>query len=214
MPTPKKKIPPAQATPGRIANFAPRFRLARIARAMSNAGSSVCSDDSSRTIDAVSTASNTITILSVTVNTNSSTTQFEDKSSAGIEPFAISDINVGDYVEARGQELPAGELTAVLIERDDADPDSELRGFTDPASVVTDSGAPGFRESFMILGVTVDTQSVEAYRDVNNNELSADEFWAVIEIEAAGGNAYLVEVKGTETGDSTLTARELQLEVE
>ena len=165
-------------------------------------------------VDAVSTENDTVTILNITVNTSNTTTRFEDKSNAGIDPFGIGEINVADYIEARGQESPTGEITAVLVERDDPDPDSELRGFTDPASVVTDSGAPGYRESFVILGVTVDTGSVEVYRDVNNNELSADEFWAVIEIEAAGGNAYLVEVKGTETGDSTLTARELQLEVE
>ena len=137
-------------------------------------------------VDAVSTENDTVTILNITVNTSNTTTRFEDKSNAGIDPFGIGEINVADYIEARGQESPTGEITAVLVERDDPDPDSELRGFTDPASVVTDSGAPGYRESFVILGVTVDTGSVEVYRDVNNNELSADEFWAVIEIEAAG----------------------------
>ena len=148
------------------------------------------------------------------VNTSTTSTKFEDQSSADIEPFGISDINVGDYVEARGQELPAGEITAVRVERDDPNPDSVLRGLTDPSSIVTDSAASGYRESFALLGVTVDTTSVDVYRDVNNNELSEEEFWAVIEIEAAGGNGYLVEVKGAETGDAALTARELQLEVE
>ncbi len=171
-------------------------------------------------VDAVSTANGTITILNITVNTSNTSTQFEDKSSAGIEPFGISEINVGDYIEARGKLLQAGEITAVLVERDDPDPVSELRGFIDPASVVTDSGASGYRESFVILGVTIDTGSVEVYRDVNNNELSADEFWAVIELESALAVAagldigYLVEVKGTETGDAALKARELQLEVD
>ena len=165
-------------------------------------------------VDAVSTANNTVTILNILVNTSTTSTKFEDQSSADIEPFGISDINVGDYVEARGQELPAGEITAVRVERDDPNPDSVLRGLTDPSSIVTDSAASGYRESFALLGVTVDTTSVDVYRDVNNNELSEEEFWAVIEIEAAGGNGYLVEVKGAETGDAALTARELQLEVE
>ena len=171
-------------------------------------------------VDAVSIANNTVTILNITANTSDTTTQFEDKSSAGIEPFGISDINVDDYIEARGKLLPTGEIAAVLIERDDPNPDSVLRGFTEPASVVTDSGAPGYRESFVILGVTVDTRSVEVYRDVNNNEISAGEFWSVVELEAviamgAGSDiGYLVEVKGTETGDTALMARELQLEVE
>jgi hypothetical protein len=167
-------------------------------------------------VDAVSTADSTITIVSITVNTSTTTTRFEDKTDARIEPFSIGGINPGDYVEARGQELPEGEITAFLIERDDPDEDTELRGFVEPASVVTDDNDPGYRDSFRILGVTVDTTSSSiVYRDTNDLPISADEFWAVIEIEAAGGNGYLVDVTGSEHADgTTLTARELQLEME
>jgi hypothetical protein len=165
-------------------------------------------------VDSVSTADSTITILGITVNTASTTTQFEDKSDARIEPFGIGDVNVGDYIEARGQELPEGQITAFRVERDDPDPDTELRGFVDPASVVTDSGAAGYRESFEILSVTIDMGSVEVYRDTNDLPITADEFWSVIEIEAAGGIGYLVDVKGTETGDAAVLAQEVQLEME
>jgi hypothetical protein len=166
-------------------------------------------------VDSVSTANSTITILNITVNTATTTTQFEDKSDARIEPFGIGDISVGDYIEARGQELPEGEITAFRVERDDADPDTELRGFVDPNSVVTDSGAAGYRESFVVLDVTIDMSSVEVYRDTNDLAISADEFWSVIEVEAAGGNGYLVDIKGAEQADgTTLLAQEAQLEME
>jgi hypothetical protein len=166
-------------------------------------------------VDAVSTANSTITILGITVNTSTLSTRFEDKTDARIEPFGIGDVAIDNFIEARGQELPEGQITAFLVERDDPDPDTELRGFTEPGSVVTDSAAAGYRESFQVLGVTIDMGSVEIYRDTNDLPILADEFWSVIEIEAAGGNGYLVDIKGAEQQDgTTLTAREVELEME
>jgi hypothetical protein len=155
-------------------------------------------------VDAVSTANNTITILSITVNTSTTTTQFEDKTDARIEPFSIGDINVGDYVEARGQEQPEGQITAFRVERDDVDQDTELRGFVEDGSVVN-------RDSFRIFGVTVDTTGVSPgnYFAEDNTPITADDFWA-----AVGTGGVIVDVTGTETGDATMSARELQLEME
>ena len=156
-----------------------------------------------------------IRILTILVNTIEGTTRFEDKTGATDgSSFGVEDVNAGDYIEARGQEMPAGEITAYVFERDDFDPDTELRGFVEPDSVVTDSAAAGYRESFRVLGVTIDMGSVEIYRDPTDLPISADEFWSVIEIEAAGGNGYLVDIKGTETGDAALLAQEVELEME
>ncbi len=159
-------------------------------------------------VDAVSTAAGTITILSITVNTDVLKTQFEDKSEARVEPFSISDVRIGDYVEARGQEQPPGEITAFRIERDDEDADTELRGFVEDGSVVD-------RSEFVILGVTVDTSNVSPGNYFSEDEngvstqISADAFWT-----AVGTGGVIVDVTGTETGDAVLQARELQLEME
>jgi hypothetical protein len=158
-------------------------------------------------VDAVSTANNTITILSITVNTSTTTTEFEDKSDARIEPFSLGNISPGNYVEARGQELPEGQITAFRVERDDVDTDTELRGFVEDGSVVG-------RDRFLILGVTVDTTDVSPgnyFAEVNGvvTQILADDFWA-----AVGTGGVIVDVTGTETGDATLVARELQLEME
>jgi hypothetical protein len=142
-----------------------------------------------------------ITILGIPVNTNVTTTRFEDKRD-DVDPFRVGDIVTGDFVEARGQEQPEGEITAFLIERDDADPDSELRGFVEDGSVVT-------FEQFVILGVTIDATSVSAYRDENNVPITAQAFWS-----AVGTGGVIVDVKGTETGDTALQASELELEME
>ena len=154
-------------------------------------------------VDSVSAENSTITILGITVNTDTLTTRFEDKSDARIEPFRIGDVNPDDFVEVRGQELPEGEITAFLVERDDPDPETELRGFIEDGSVVG-------RSAFVILGVTVDTSLVGAYRDQNDASISADDFWT-----AVGTGGVLVDVKGSERADgTTLLAQEVELERE
>ena len=151
-----------------------------------------------------------ITILGISVNTDPSTTRFEDKRD-DVDPFRVGDINTDDYLEARGQEQPPGQITAFLIERDDFDPtsdDTELRGFVEDGSVNGTS-------SFVILGVTVDTSSVSPgnyFRDDENGNdvpITAGEFWT-----AVGTGGVIVDVNGTETGPTALQARELGLEME
>jgi hypothetical protein len=144
---------------------------------------------------------NVITILGIAVNTDVTTTRFEDKRD-DLEPFRVGDITMDDYVEARGQEQPEGEITAFLIERDDFDQDTELRGFVVDGSVSDTS-------SFLILNVTVDTTQVEIYRDENDAPISADAFWT-----AVGTGGVIVDVTGSETGDTALLAREVELEME
>ena len=152
-------------------------------------------------VDGVS--GNVITILGIPINTNVTTTRFEDKRD-GLEPFRVENIVMGNYVEARGQEQPEGEITAFLIERDDVDTDTELRGFVEDGSVVG-------RDEFMILGVTVDTRDVSPgnYFAEDNTPILADDFWT-----AVGAGGVIVDVTGTETGDRSMLARELQLEME
>jgi len=144
---------------------------------------------------------NVITILGISVNTDPSTTRFEDKRD-DVDPFRVGDVSTDDFVEARGQELPAGEITAFLIERDDVDLDTELRGFVEDGSVNGTS-------SFVILGVTVDTTSVEIWRDENDASISEAAFFS-----AVGAGGVLVDVKGLETGPTNLLAQELELEME
>ena len=157
-----------------------------------------------------SVAGSVVTILGISVNTDRSITRFEDKRD-DVDPFRVGDINTDDYVEVRGQELPPGEITAFLIERDDfnaGSDDTELRGFVEDGSV---SG----RNSFVILGVTVDTSTVSPGNYFSDDEsgnqvpITADAFWT-----AVGTGGVLVDINGTETGPTALEARELGLEME
>ncbi len=149
-------------------------------------------------IDSVS--GSTVLILNIPVTTEAGVTRMEDKSGADIDPLTVADLNVDDYVEVRGQEFPAGsgEIRAVILERDDPRPDTELRGF------VETGGAN--RPTLMVLGVTIETNGSTVYRDVDNQTMPADDFWA------AAGEGTLVDAKGTETAPTTLLAEELSLE--
>ena len=153
------------------------------------------------TLDAVS--GNTVTILGITVNTDPLKTRFEDKSGANMDPLRVGDLASGDYVEIRGQEMPVGQITAVLLERDDMDTRTELRGFVE----VGGKNEP----DLTVLGVTIGTNGETLYRDsrgATDVGMSAVDFWAAVQ------EGSLVDARGTETGDTTLTATELELQMD
>jgi uncharacterized Zn-binding protein involved in type VI secretion len=146
-----------------------------------------------------SVSGNTLTILGITVNTDSLTTRFEDKSDADVDPLRVGDLNTGDYVEIRGQEQPVGQITAMIVERDDPDTRTELRGFVESEN----------EPNLTVLGVTIATTGATVYRDSRGSTevpMSAVDFWAAVQTGS------LVDARGSATGDTTLTATELELE--
>jgi hypothetical protein len=150
-------------------------------------------------VDSVS--GDTLTILGIIVSTDPVKTRFEDKSAADRDPLRIGDINPADYLEIRGQELPVGEITAFLVERDDADTRTELRGFVELGGVN--------RPSLTVLGVTVMTDINTVFQDANEVPFAnPDAFWAAV------GEGSLIDVNGFETGAQMLLAEEIELEME
>ena len=153
------------------------------------------------TLDSVS--GNTVTILGITVNTDPLKTRFEDKSGARIDPLHVGDLSAGDYVEIRGQEQPVGQITAVLLERDDFDTRTELRGFVE----VGGKSEP----NLTVLGAIIVTNGETLYRDsrgATDVVMSAAAFWAAVQ------EGSLVDARGTESGDTTLAATELELQMD
>jgi hypothetical protein len=148
-------------------------------------------------IDAVDAASGSITVLGIEVETDV-LTRFEDKTDARVSPLTVADLAAGDYVELRGAEAPAdsGTVRAALLERDDADDETELRGF------VTAVAAP----TITILGVTIETNGSTEFEDENDQLISQAEFFSRV---AAGS---LVKAQGAETSDTTILAEEVELE--
>jgi hypothetical protein len=139
-----------------------------------------------------------LVMLGITIEVNENITRFEDKTGVE-ETFNINLLNVDDYVEVRGQEIPAGSgiLFASILERDDPKPETILRGFLESKSPLS------------ILGVTIITNTGTEFRDASGAVIGSEsEFLNRVSVGS------LIKVKGTESGASSLTAEEIEIKVE
>ena len=150
-------------------------------------------------VDSVNATANTLVVLGITVSVDA-LTRIEDKSSADVDPLTLSSINAGDYVEVRGGEFPAGSGTilATILEREDADTEVILQGFVESVS----------NPSYALLGVTIETSGSTIFRDENDVVISATDFFNRVAVNS------LVKAKGAEASDTTITATEVEFEVE
>lgn len=170
-------------------------------------------------VDDVSAENKFVKIFDITINTDPLETQFIDETTAQSPSFNLGDIKLGDVIEARASMTADGELNAVRIERTMSEK-ALLRGYTKASSVVIEPTATGYREGFSILDVKVDAKNVETYKDRNNNLITAEEFWAIVELGAAlalgeGSElGYLIIAKGAEGDANLFIATELQLKAE
>jgi hypothetical protein len=139
-----------------------------------------------------SVAASSVVIFGVTINTDS-LTRFEDKSSAELQAFNLTDIAVGDYLETRGYEDASG-VVATRIERDDFDGEVAIRAFVDSVN----------DPNFTIRGVSIETNGATVFRDINEQVISAGVFFG----QAMGS---LVEASGSESNGGIL-AEEVELE--
>lgn len=139
-----------------------------------------------------SVQANQLTALGITITVNAST-RLEDKSSADLEPFNLSNVSVGDYVEVRGYE-DSGGIVATLLEREDFDGEVALRGVVDSVA----------SPDFTILGVTIQTDGATEFRDENDLLIGA----AVFFNQALG---LTVEAEG-ELLNGTIVADEVEIE--
>ena len=150
-------------------------------------------------VDSVNAANNSLVVLGITVTVDA-LTRLEDKSGADVDPLTLSAINAGDYIEVRGDEFPAGSgnIQATILERDDADTEVILQGFAESIS----------DPSYSVLGVTIATSGGTIFRDENDAIISATDFFNRVAVNS------LVKAKGTESSDTTITATEVEFELE
>jgi hypothetical protein len=136
-----------------------------------------------------------LTLLGIIVSVDEST-RLEDKSSADMRPFNLSNVSVGDFVELRGFE-DAGGIVATRLEREDFDGEVALRGFVDTAN----------DPDFTILGVTVQTVQTAGgttFKDENDTNITPVEFFNVAQ-------GRLVEAVGI-LSNGTIIADEVEIE--
>lgn len=146
-------------------------------------------------IEAVDSNAGTVTVLGVVVTVDINT-RMEDKSNARLDSLHLTDLMVGDYIEVRGQELPANSnrVLAARLERDDLDSDRILRGQVDSVA----------RPALTLLGVTIQTNAGTQYRDTADQPLTADSFFA-------GADGQFIKAKGL-LNSGVFIASELEFE--
>lgn len=147
-------------------------------------------------VESVDFSSGQILILGLVVDT-SDVGRIEDKRD-DVEPFEISDIRIGDFLEIRGNSI-GSVLRAQELRRDDED-DARLRG---PAANIDTTN-----RSLSILGVQLTTNSSTQYEGLNDEQLTAGAFFAAL---ADGQTLVDAQWRGSVT-DPTVAVRELSLE--
>jgi hypothetical protein len=144
-------------------------------------------------VTAVDTMAGTLTVLGVQITVTSST-RFEDKSSAQVEMFNLSNISMGDTVNVRGYESPAGsgKLVATRLDREPPSTEVEVSGpFT-----------AGTSPQFSMFGITVDASSA-TLRNAGGATITLTDFLT----QAVG---HSVAVTGTLSG-TIVTASEARI---
>jgi hypothetical protein len=144
-------------------------------------------------VDSVNAASNTLSVLGMTITT-SSDTEFEDKSSQQMRLFKLSDLRTNDYVEARGAAPQSGGLTASILVRDVPENHSYLQGTA--SNVVS--------PNLTVLGFMVATTLATNFSGPDGLPLSATAFFS----QAPGKT---VKVRGT-LFSGVFTADQAQIE--
>jgi hypothetical protein len=141
-------------------------------------------------VTAVDTTNGTVSLLGVTVNVTADT-RLEDRSDAHVEMFNLSSLNVGDTIQIRGLEDPAGSgnIVATRLEREQPLTTVVVGG------LFTATTAPQFK----ILGITVDTTSAQ-FLAPEHGTLTSDQFFA----QAPG---HVVFVSGTFDGTTVAAAK-------
>jgi hypothetical protein len=148
---------------------------------------------------AVDTESGSIQVLGtdpgITVMTSDST-EYRDKRD-GLDPFSLSDIQVGDHLKINARLSDTGSIDATRVVRTDATSEVELEGPVDNVSVDD--------LSFTILDVTIVTDDQTVFLDSDGTEISADEFFAAL------GSGVEVEVEGSLQDDGSILAETAML---
>ena len=125
-------------------------------------------------------------------------TEFDDSSSADVDPLTLNDIGSGDYLEVRGY-LDGTTLVASRIRREDPRDRARLRG-----PVTDEDAAAG---AVTILSVTVTGQSgITQFEDINENVITQSQFHDLVEIGT------FVKADWDVFSDTNQTADELSIE--
>ena len=137
-----------------------------------------------------------ISILGVDIDL-ASVVNFEDKRD-DVEPFALADVLSGDFLEVRGSFFGTTVIANEVVREEDDD--TRLRGPSDNVNAE--------ERSLTILGVEILTSASTQFEGLNDEVLSAEEFFGRL----ANGQTLVDAQWESVVVDSSLPVRELSLE--
>ena len=139
-------------------------------------------------IQAVDTATTSITVLGISVTTDESTL-FRDHSSVGMTDFGYDDLVVGDRTEIRAY-IDEAAVVATRLERDDPDSGVTLKA---PVELIA-------QPDITLLGVLVTTDQDTVFQNEAQEVIDADTFFALLT------EGSIVKADGTYDGASILAS--------
>jgi hypothetical protein len=126
-------------------------------------------------------------------------TQLEDKSSARINVFSLSDLSPGDWVDLRSYRLNS-QYFLTRLERDDPKSDVRIQ-----APVDTD-GVDPTNKTISLLGIIISTSADTDYEDISDQPILESQFFNTVQASD------LVRAKWKDFTDISLPVDELSLE--
>ncbi|MDH3587918.1 MAG: DUF5666 domain-containing protein [Gammaproteobacteria bacterium] len=148
-------------------------------------------------VDSTDVNGGTLTVLGLVIATTD-VTRFEDDSDQSQSTFGLGDISSGNWVEVKAYLDESGNLIATQVERDDAEDEVEIKAAVEAVA----------RPDLQVLGLTIQTDANTEYEDINELPLSADDFFAQVDV------ATRVQIRGAVLSGNVILASEIELEEE
>jgi hypothetical protein len=146
-------------------------------------------------VDSVAADGKSLVVAGMTV-TVTDHTRYEDRSSAHVERFNLSNLSAGDTVRVRGAEVVTNGVTGLLAARLEREPASDVLLLGGTVAAVA---AP----NFTLLGQSIVTDANTVFSNGEHGALTADGFFAQ-------ANGKHVRVQASSAG-GTLTATKVEL---
>jgi Domain of unknown function (DUF5666) len=110
----------------------------------------------------------------------------------------LASINVGNYLRVRGRPGSANNVVATEV---------EVQNGGNTSRVILQAAASALaRPAVTLLGIAIDTSAIGSFKDINDNAITADQFFA----STAVGK--LIKARGTLGGSTITWNQEIQLE--
>jgi hypothetical protein len=123
----------------------------------------------------------------------SSTTQFQDKSNAKLNVLTFANLNVGDHLQVKGNQVDFATLLA----------DKVIRTQPSTAIVLEGRALNVAAPSFTVVDIEVATNAATDFRDATGTPVSADVFFSKV----AGQDVIVSAVRSTTGGLLAISAR-------